>query len=50
MAGLSDTLINTLFDGRYRINRKLGAPPASVTGGVPRRAGNQGAFSQPRWA
>jgi serine/threonine protein kinase/beta-lactam-binding protein with PASTA domain len=25
MAGLSDTLINTLFDGRYRILRKLGS-------------------------
>src|SRR5919108_603205 len=25
MAGASDTLINTLFDGRYRIVRKLGA-------------------------
>ncbi len=25
MAGVSDTLINTLFDGRYRILRKLGA-------------------------
>src|ERR671922_2354913 len=25
MAGVSDTLINTLFDGRYRIVRKLGA-------------------------
>src|ERR687889_243996 len=25
MAGVSDTLINTLFDGRYRIVRKLGS-------------------------
>src|SRR5918998_3043917 len=25
MAGVSDTLINTLFDGRYRILRKLGS-------------------------